>query len=173
MSSHTVRRWAALAALAAVLRGDHGTGAGKSFTFLDSGFRQELIGVLPAPGFLGGVAFAPDGDVWVNTCQQSGGPLYRFDLQGVAPEMFGTRLHPRTQATGGAGCGMANHADGFLYSNTVFGVVRLDANAGTVSGALLGPPGNALGIASDAQTGDLATWSTWASPAHLWATATS
>lgn len=132
---------------------DHGSGVGQSFLFLEPGFTQEIVGLFN--GFVGGVAFAPDGDPWVNDCL---GLLTRFDLQGVAPEMHGTKLHPATTATSpvaGFACGMTNHPDGFIYANTLGGVVQIDADTGLPTGRVFGPPGNRFGIATDPQTGDL------------------
>src|SRR5690349_13517448 len=140
-------------ALTAVVSGDHGTGSGKSFTFLEAGFTQEITGV--TSHFMGGVAFAPDGDPWVNDCLFAGSELHRFDLQGVAPEVFGTKLHPETIVPSNAGCGMTNHPDGFIYSNTGLGLVQINADTGAATGTILGPAGNALGVAPDPQTGDL------------------
>lgn len=142
-----------LLAMAAVASGDHGTGSGRSFTFLEAGFTQEITGV--SSHFMGGVAFSPEGDVWVNDCLFAGSELHRFDLQGVAPEAFGTALHPESIVSSNAGCGMTNHPDGFIYSNTGLGVVQIDAATGAPTGKIVGPPGNALGIAPDPQTGDL------------------
>lgn len=99
--------------------------------------------------------FAPDGDPWINDCL---GRLTRFDLQAVAPDLHGTRLHPAIPASSpvaGFGCGMANHPDGFIYANTVGGVVRVDADTGLSTGNVFGPAGNRFGIAADPQTGDL------------------
>jgi hypothetical protein len=143
----------ALIVLPGTSRGDHGTASGQSFTFLETPFTQELVGI--ADAFFGGVAFAPDGDPWVTECSFAGGPLHRFDLQGVAPSINGTELHPETVAPSNAGCGLTNHPDGFMYSNTGLGVTQLDASTGAATGNVLGPPGNALGITPDPQTGDL------------------
>ena len=140
-------------ALTAAVSGDHGTGSGKSFTFLEAGFTQEITGV--TSHFMGGVAFAPDGDPWVNDCTFSGSELHRFDIQGIAPEIFGTKLHPESVVPSNAGCGMTNHPDGFIYSNTGLGVVQINADTGAGTGTIIGPPGNALGVAPDPQTGDL------------------
>jgi hypothetical protein len=140
-------------ALAAAVSGDHGTGSGKSFTFLEAGFTQEITGV--TPHFMGGVAFAPDGDPWVNDCAFAGSELHRFDIQGIAPEVFGTKLHPESVVPSNAGCGMTNHPDGFIYSNTGLGLVQINADTGAATGTIIGPPGNALGVAPDPQTGDL------------------
>ncbi len=140
-------------ALTVAVHGDHGTGTGKSFLFLEPGFTQEITGV--TPHFMGGVAFAPDGDPWVNDCTFSGSELHRYDLQGIAPEVFGTKLHPESVVPSNAGCGMTNHADGFIYSNTSLGVVQIAADTGAPTGSIVGPGGNALGIAPDPQTGDL------------------
>lgn len=131
----------------------NGAPAGKSFTTLQPGFAQEIVGVFPT--FLGGVAFAPDGDPLVNECRSAGSPLYRFDLQGLASVVNGTPLFPRTQLVSNAGCGLSNHPNGSLYSNTSGGVVRLDANSGAVLAGPAGAAGNALGIAVDPQTGNL------------------
>jgi lysophospholipase L1-like esterase len=132
---------------------DHGTGSGKSFTFLESGFSQEIVGI--SSDFMGGIAFAPDGDVWVNDCSFSGSHLHRYDMQGVAPEVHGTKLHPETIIPSNAGCGMTNHPDGFIYSNTSLGAVQINASSGVPTGQIFGPAGNALGIAPDPQTGDV------------------
>ena len=105
---------------------------------------------------MGGVAFAPDGDVWVDDCVGGGSELHRYDIQGVAPDVNGTKLHPESVVLSDAGCGLANHADGFMYSNTInSGAVQIDASTGAPTGSVFGPAGNALGIASDPQTGDV------------------
>ena len=120
---------------------DHGSGAGQSFLVLEPGFTQEIVGL--ADTFVGGVAFATDGDPWINDCL---GRLTRFDLQGVASEAHGTKLHPATTADStieGFACGMANHPDGFIYANTVGGVVQVDADTGLSTGNVFGPRGTA------------------------------
>jgi hypothetical protein len=50
---------------------------------------------------------------------------------------------------------MANHPNGFLYSNTALGITKLDVNTGVQIGAPIGSPGNALGIAIDPVSGDI------------------
>jgi hypothetical protein len=140
-------------ALTVVVSGDHGTGAGKSFTFLEAGFTQEITGV--TSHFMGGVAFAPDSDPWVNDCAFVGSELHRFDLQGIAPDVFGTKLHPESIVPSNAGCGMTNHPDGFIYSNTGQGVVQIDPSTGAPTGIVVGPRGNVLGITPDPQTAGL------------------
>ncbi len=54
-----------------------------------------------------------------------------------------------------AGCGLTNHPNGALYSNTQGGVVKLDANTGALLAGPFGPRGNGLGIATDPQTDNL------------------
>ena len=132
----------------------HGTASGQSFTFLEPGFDQEIVGVFSDMNFMGGIAFAPDGDVWVNDCNTST-HLHRYDIRGVAPEVNGTKLHPESIVESDAGCGMTNHPDGLIYSNTGLGVVQIDAATGAPTGNIFGPPGNSFGIAPDPQTGDL------------------
>lgn len=136
-----------------VASADHGTASGQSFTSLHPGFTQEIFGVSPV--FMGGVAFAPDGDPWVDECLFSSSSLTRFDAQGTTTEVNATRLHPSTITPSGAGCGLTNHPNGSLYSNTGSGVVRLDGATGAQTAGPFGTPGNALGIAVDPVSGDL------------------
>lgn len=128
------------------------------FSFLQPGFTQEVFG--HDPGFMGGVAFAPDGDVWVDDCLFSGSGLRRFDLQSLAGTCGTTSVHPQSPGSpfpSNAGCGLTNHPDGFLYSNIddgTNGVSRLDGSTAAFLLAM-GSPGNALGITVDPQTDDL------------------
>ncbi len=140
----------ALLSLLPVLLQPLSASAAEPFTFLKPGFTQSLYGV--SPHFMGGVAFALDGDPWVNDCQFSGSELHRFDAQTTII-VNNTTLHPGTQIPSNAGCGLTNHQDGNLYSNTSLGVVRLDVNTGVQLSPPMGPPGNALGIAPDPVTG--------------------
>ncbi len=133
---------------------DHGTASGQSFTFLEAPFTQEVFGV--APHFIGGVAFAPDGDPWVDDCVAFGSHLHRYDAQGVSAEVNSTKLHPESVVASNAGCGLTNHPDGFMYSNTTGGVVQLDASTGAPTGLpAFGAAGNALGIAPSPANGEL------------------
>lgn len=129
--------------------------AGKSFSFLQAPFTQQLYGI-STTGFFGGVAFAPDGDPLVDNCSSSGGSLTRFDSATTLPTVNGTStLHPSSVLPSNTGCGLTNHPNGGLYSNTSGGVVKLDAGTGAQTGGPFGPAGNALGIAVDPQTGNL------------------
>src|SRR5712691_6552841 len=111
-------------------------------------------------GILGGVAFAPNGDVWSSECVFYGTRLHRFARQSTYAA-HGTTLHAETivdltEVLGGAaGCGLVNHPDGFMYSNSSLGW-KLDAATGMPVGpGLMGGaqavPGNALGIPVDPQ----------------------
>jgi len=134
--------------------GAHHTAPGaKSFTTLEAPFTQELIGT--APVFVGGIGFAPDGDVWFTPCGSGGDPLWRFDMQAEAPEQGGSPLHPASSTDSDSGCGLTNHPNGSLYSNTSSGVTRLDGSTGAAIGGPFGPSGNVLGIAVDPQTGNV------------------
>jgi GDSL-like Lipase/Acylhydrolase family len=129
--------------------------AGMSFTVLQAGFTQSLYGT--GGGFFGGIAFAPNGDPLVDFCASNGSSLDRFDHSTTLPMTNGTAtIHPFTTETSGAGCGLTNHPDGALYSNTSGGVVKLDAASGAVLAGPFGSGGNALGIAVDPITGNLA-----------------
>lgn len=133
---------------------DHGPGTGQSFSFLQPGFTQELFAI--SFHFMGGVAFAPDGDPWVNDCSRfGGGELHRYDRQSTLPPFRGSSFHSETIVPSGSGCGLTNHPDGTLYTNTTDGVVNLDADSGAVLRGPFGPTGLGLGIAHDPQTGNL------------------
>lgn len=93
---------------------------GQSFQSLQAGFTQDLVATTQMPadadGFasvLGGVAFAPDGDIWTADCLFSGTRLHRFDVQSVQPPTHGTStLHPETIVPTQGGCGLTNHPSG-------------------------------------------------------------
>jgi hypothetical protein len=120
------------------------------FTTVPPGFTQAIFGT--STSSLGGVAFAPNGDVWADNCAFDSGTMFRFPLQG----------HPvavNSGTSGLAGCGLTNHPNGNLYSNTDLGVVELsDPMTNATAPTLLrtiGSPGNALGITVDPQTNHL------------------
>ena len=122
------------------------------FTSLESGFTQSLYG--NGSTFFGGVAFTSTGDVWVDQCNFSGSLLTRFASGTTMPDGHGGVEHAQTSGSpfnSNAGCGLTNHPDGTLYSNTSAGLVNLDPNTGAQLRSL-GPAGNALGIAVDPQT---------------------
>jgi hypothetical protein len=149
------KRWpvAAVVVVALVVLTRSLLAAGQSFTFLQAGFTQEVFGV--AGTFMGGVAFAPDGDPWVDECSSFGSSLHRYDLQTTIGPVNGTTLHPETIVASDGGCGLTNHPNGALYTNQSGGVAKLDANTGAHLAGPFGPAGNALGIAPDPQTGNL------------------
>jgi hypothetical protein len=129
---------------------------GVSFTYLDPAFSQSLYGIGLSGQFFGGVAFAPSGDPLVDFCEPGGGSLDRFDHANLLPETEGTTtLHPLSTEASGAGCGLTNHPDGALYSNTSSGVIELDANTGAVLAGPFGAGGNVLGITVDPLTRNL------------------
>jgi hypothetical protein len=127
------------------------------FPVLQSGFNQALYATAPAPGSLfGGVAFAPNGDPWVDGCVGSGGSLIRFDST-TTTAINGSSVHPQLSGSpfvSNAGCGLTNAPNGELYSNTEGGASGLDALTGTAL-ATSGPPGNVLGITVDPVTNNL------------------
>ncbi|MCX2749715.1 GDSL-type esterase/lipase family protein [Arthrobacter sp. MI7-26] len=124
------------------------------FTFLETPFTQNLFASGSTAGLFGGVAFAPNGDVWADDCVFSGGSLHRFS-QTSTYQQDGATLASETTVASGAGCGLTNNPDGFLYSNTSNGVVQINATTGAATGLVFGQPGNALGITTDPQTHDL------------------
>lgn len=126
--------------------------SGGGYTMLESGFTAEVVGT--APSFLGGVAFAPDGDILSNHCSFSGSTLERWDVQGGTTNVNGSNIYSRTTISSNAGCGMITHSNGGIYSNSSGGIVRLDPNTGATLGSLTFSS-NALGIAEDPLTGNL------------------
>jgi hypothetical protein len=131
--------------------------AQQPFPFLQPGLTQELFatGPLPPGEIDGGIAFAPNGDLWVDSCNRN--TLFKFQSD-VTTVVNGTPVHP--QAPGSpisviAGCGLTNHPDGTMYSNTGGGVTNLDAITGAQLRPTFGPQGNGLGIAVDPQTDNL------------------
>jgi hypothetical protein len=146
---------ALLAVVAAAVLLPAAADAAGQFTFLQPGFTQSLYGT--SPSFLGGVAFAPNGDVWADFCAFGGSGLYRWDNSTTTP-VNGSNPHPLVAGSpfpSNAGCGITNHPDGFLYSNTSSGVVQINASTGVPTGLVFGAAGDALGITPDPLTGDL------------------
>jgi hypothetical protein len=122
------------------------------FDFLAPGFTQKLYAT--TPDFLGGIAFTADGDLLVDSCLFTDSPLHRFDAQTVEL-VSGSLVHPVIDVLDShAGCGLTNHADGTLFSNTAFGVTNIDPETGDLLDAG-GPPGNGLGITAHPETGEV------------------
>lgn len=125
---------------------------GAPFPFLQPGFTQGLWAV--TPGFLGGIAFAPDGDVCSDPCNRFDTRLHRFDLQATLL-VHGTLVHPSVAGSpfpSGADCGLVSHPNGDLYANAVAGLTRLSPAGGAVVGGPTGPAGNGLGVTVDPQS---------------------
>lgn len=94
-------------------------------------FTQELFAATQLDAFsgetakvLGGVAFAPNGDVWSAECLSNFSTLHRFsrsqyrDLTPSADNHL--TITPRVELPAvptEAGCGIVNHPDGVIYSN--------------------------------------------------------
>jgi uncharacterized repeat protein (TIGR01451 family) len=161
-----------LATAVAAIAGLRALGSGHSFTALEAGYLQELygtsdLGVDPfdpaaARTVLGGIAFAPDGDVWSSECRFGfdGTRLHRFDKQmdsSGSPINGTSTVHPETTVDTSGGCGLVNHPDGVhMYSNSALGVVQLSASTGAATATYpqsAANPGNALGIAVDPRPG--------------------
>jgi hypothetical protein len=147
---------AGLACCAAAIKAD---GPGHSFTSLESPFTQELYGVTTSPvvingtdGFIGGVAFTPDGDVWAAECY--GSQYHRFDRQGRVADGHGGAVRPEslldlsTYAPAPLGCGVVNHPGSYqglnaLFANTDSGLWPINAETGDL---ILGGPLNSPSV---------------------------
>ncbi len=135
-----------------------GTGT-EPFSSLQTGFSQQLFAT---SGAYGGVAFAPNGDLWTDLGPNIFFPstpslLFRFSLSSTVV-VNSTTIHPQVPGspfTTDVGTGLTNGFGGNLYSNTVSGVVMLDPNTGSLLAGPFGPKGSGLGIATDPQTGNL------------------
>ncbi len=147
--------------VACILIGSVGVGAMLSpakaattdpFPVFSSGFTQDLFAI--NNGFLGGVAFAPNGDVWTDNCLFGGSALARYSQTSKFAQN-GAMLATETDVASNAGCGLTNNPDGFLYSNTDSGVTQIDSNTGAATGEVFGAAGDALGITTDPQTNSL------------------
>lgn len=122
------------------------------FGTLASGYVQTLYGSAASSTFFGGVAFAPNGDVWVADCEGTG-TLHRFSASSTYLQ-DGNTLHIATTVASDVGCGLAGGGNGVMYSNTFQGVATINANTGApISTA--GAAGDDLGIALDPQTGNI------------------
>ncbi|MCH8114331.1 MAG: hypothetical protein IIB25_02540 [Chloroflexi bacterium] len=139
--------------LSAPASAEHGAGGGATYSSLDAGFSQDLVGT--SNHFAGDLAWASDNDLFLSDCPASGSDLHRYDMQSTDTPIFGTVLHPETVAGSNAGCGMINHPNGKIYSNTTLGVVEINATTGAATGMVFGDPGDALGIAVDPVNGDI------------------
>ena len=124
------------------------------FGNLASGFSQSVFASGTTGDLYGGIAFAPNGDVWTDDCLFSGSALRRFSQSSTFTQN-GATLATETDTASNAGCGLTNNPDGFLYSNTSNGVVQINATTGVSTGVAFGSPGDALGIATDPQTNNL------------------
>lgn len=127
------------------------------FSFVQPPFTQELYATAPLPAseIDGGIAFAPNGDLWVDSCNRN--KLFRFSASQTVV-INGSTVHallPGSPIPSNAGCGLTNHPDGTLYSNSGPGLVNLDASTGAQLRPVFGPPGNGFGIAVDPQTNNL------------------
>jgi hypothetical protein len=139
--------------LATVATGMPVAHAAGQFTTVSPGVTISLYGTgsVRGGGLFGGVAFASDGSPIVDECHDDS-PLHRFDAATTVPTTHGTTtLHQEQILPSAAGCGLVNHPDGTLYSNTSRGVTNLDPVTGMPI-RTIGQPGNRLGIAVDPQT---------------------
>ena len=131
-----------------------------SFFTLAPGYAQHVFGVTysflaqtPQKGYLGGVVVLQNGDVISAECRTNGTRLHRFDASTTSVDpTTGLTVHSETILTTAGGCGIALHPDGNIYSNMFQGLSGhgvAQINPLTGASTLIGPPGNALGIAVD------------------------
>ena len=133
---------------------------GQSFLTLDNKYTQQLFGVTSSfassGGYLGGVAVLQNGDVLAVECVENGTRLHRF-RGSATTTVHRSAVHAETVQPIAGGCGIVVHPNGTLYLNMndgVHGVANVDPTTGATI-ALMGPPGNALGIAVDPVTNHL------------------
>ena len=125
------------------------------YPILQSGYTQELFAASTTTVGFGGVAFGPNGNVWVKLCDASVN-LIEFDLAQTTT-VNGSTVHSLDSGSPFKtvfACGLTNHPDGHLYLNTPAGIMQIDATTGAVLGTA-GPVGNSYGIAVDPQTNQI------------------
>ncbi|MCH7972200.1 MAG: hypothetical protein IH960_14350 [Chloroflexi bacterium] len=140
--------------LSAPAAAEHGAGGGSTYSFLDTGFSQDLVGT--SNHVVGDLAWARDNDLFVNDCLFFESELHRFDMQSATGAINGTDLHPVSIVASDAGCGMINHPNGKIYSNTTLGVVEIDAVTGAATALPpFGAAGRAFGITVHPKNDDI------------------
>jgi hypothetical protein len=124
-----------------------------NFTSILPGFTEEIWSA-PTAAF-GGVVVRGDGTVIATECRVANSPLH-FYSPTQTNTVSGFPSHIDTLATARAGgCGLLLHPDGYLYTNTSGGVLRLNRNTGALVGgpsASFDPAGNIRSIALDPVT---------------------
>jgi len=133
--------------------------AQQPFPILQPSLSQSLFATDPLPSgqINGGLAFAPNGDLWADSCNRN--TLLKFQAS-VTSAVDNTPVHPQAPGSpfsSNAGCGLTNHPDGTLYSNNGSGpgLINLDATTGAQLRPAFGPQGNGLGITVDPRTNNL------------------
>jgi hypothetical protein len=125
--------------------------AAQDITINDPAFKPEVFALDPTPFKLfGGIAFAPNGDVWADDCHDGldfnsatgvpPSPLNRFSIAATTV-VNGFTVHPPAPGSPvqtDAGCGLVNHRDGTLYATTFSGITNLNASSGAKLGITLG-----------------------------------
>lgn len=140
-------------ATAASAAADHGAPpSGRSYTFLQPGFTQEVMGVSPQPVNWGQPAFAADGDILVSECTTNGGALYRFDMQSTPPSVHSTAMHSLSSRPSQTSCGLVNHPNGHMYTAGYAGIFQIDE---TSDSFVSSDAGRGSGITVDPQTQNL------------------
>lgn len=127
------------------------TGAGV-FATLAPGYTQQLYATQTS--MTGGLAFADTGDLVGDSCAWFGGDLFRVDSTSTVV-VDGTSVHPVSDMTSRAGCGLAAGTGGSVYSNVLGGADHLDATTGAVLHRPAGGLGNGNGVAVDPVTGNV------------------
>ncbi|MCI0882052.1 MAG: hypothetical protein J4O05_08100, partial [Chloroflexi bacterium] len=117
--------------LSAPASAEHGAGGGATYSSLAAGFTQDLVGT--SNHFAGDLAWAADNDLFLSDCPVSGSELHRYDMQSTEAPVNGTVLHPETVVASDVRCGMINHPNGKIYSNTTSGVVEINAATGAAT----------------------------------------
>lgn len=136
-------------------------------------FTQELYATTQLDAFsgltakvLGGVAFAPNGDVWVAECLDNRSTLHRFvrdQYRDLVPSPSNHyTITPRVELSPvptEVGCGIVNHPDGRIYSNNAATVDDTVSSAAVTAAAAANDtpyPGGVTRL--DASTGLPVAW---------------
>ena len=125
-----------------------------AFGTIASGYTATVVAT--SPDFLGGIAFAPNGNLVGDTCSGGGGALLSWSTTSTSV-VNGTTLFNSLGSSGnGLGCSLISGTKSgtpTLFTNTFGGINQVDNNGNIIT--TYGGTGNALGLSQNPITKDI------------------